>query len=375
MMNRLRRALLPILVFTKIDVKRAFRDKVAIFFIFLFPLIFLFVFGGIFGKNNDASFNVALINQAKNTYSQDFVGDLKKDNLIKVDEDVARMDQANEKMARGEIDAIIVLPQTFGNTNKKTSTPGGEAEIIYSENTAQAGQTLSSIFNAMFQEMNKKLVKTETPFTVKTTKTTAEGADSFDYIFSGLLGFTILTLGVFGPTEVFPKLKQKGVLRRYHTTSLKVWQYFTANVISNIIVGLLSIALMFAVATFVPMFSLKMQGDYGSLALIIILGTMVMFGIGLAVGGWAKNPNQAAPLANLITFPMMFLSGTFFPRFLMPEWLQTISGYFPLTPVIDSARLIITEGKTLLDLGPQIGLLALWAFIIYAVAFKVFRWE
>ena len=122
-------------------------------------------------------------------------------------------------------------------------------------------------------------------------------------------------------------------------------------------------------------FDLNMNGDYFSLISMVVLGTVVLFGIGLAVGGWAKNENQAAPLANLVTFPMMFLSGTFFPRFLMPEWLQHASGFLPLTPVIDGIRLIVTEGKTIFDLGAQVGLLAAWAVIIYFVAFRVFRWE
>ena len=195
----------------------------------------------------------------------------------------------------------------------------------------------------------------------------------FDFIFAGLLGFSILSLGIFGPTSVFPKLKQRGVLRRYHTTTLRVWQYFTGNVLSNVFVGILSVSTMFIVA--LTVFDLNMRGDYLSLLLLVIMGTIVLFGVGLAVGGWAKNENQAAPLANLVAFPMMFLSGTFFPRFLMPSWLQNVSDLLPLTPVIDGARMIITEGKTAFELLPQFGLLAAWGVIIYFIAFRVFRWE
>jgi ABC-2 type transport system permease protein len=72
---------------------------------------------------------------------------------------------------------------------------------------------------------------------------------------------------------------------------------------------------------------------------------------------------------------MMFLSGTFFPRFLMPAWLQSISGFLPLTPVIDGIRLIATEGKNFIDILPQIGLIGAWFVVIYLIAFKVFRWE
>jgi ABC-2 type transport system permease protein len=100
-----------------------------------------------------------------------------------------------------------------------------------------------------------------------------------------------------------------------------------------------------------------------------------MFGIGLSLGGWAKNEEQAAPLANLVTFPMMFLSGVFFPTYIMPQWLQNVSHYIPLTPIVDSFRQIITEGKTVFDLGPQLLIIAVWTVVSYIVAGKVFRWE
>jgi ABC-2 type transport system permease protein len=102
---------------------------------------------------------------------------------------------------------------------------------------------------------------------------------------------------------------------------------------------------------------------------------MMILGIGLAIGGWARNERQAAPLGNIVVFPMMFLSGTFFPRFLMPEWLQNITAYIPLTPVIDGIRLIANEGKGLLDILPQVGLVCGWGIIVYIIAFRVFRWE
>src|SRR6478735_10179793 len=106
---------------------------------------------------------------------------------------------------------------------------------------------------------------------------------------------------------------------------------------------------MIAVASS-PLFHFKIIGNYFELAVFILIGIISIFGIGLAIGGWAKNENQAAPLANIVTFPMMFLSGTFFPRFLMPEWLQQVSALLPLTPVIDGIRLIATEGKHLFEI-------------------------
>jgi ABC-2 type transport system permease protein len=125
----------------------------------------------------------------------------------------------------------------------------------------------------------------------------------------------------------------------------------------------------------ISVFHLKVDGNYLEIILFTILSIFMILGIGLAIGGWAKNERQAAPLSNIIVFPMLFLSGTFFPRFDMPAWLQTVTTYLPLTPVIDGLRQLTTEGKNFTDIGPQIGLVLVWMVIVYAVAFRVFKWE
>lgn len=375
-MDKIRRALLPIVVFAKIDIRRLFRDKMAIFFTFLFPLIFLFIFGGIFGNNDDISFDVALINHSDSEFAKGFVKNAEKEKVFKINKDITTRDEAEEQMSRSQIDAAIILPKDFGTVKQGEKIPTGEATILYSKNSEQSGQTLLSIMQGVFKDINKSIVKQNVePFSVKGESTGKAGLSNFDYLFAGLIGFSILGMGLFGPTTVFPRLKQRGVLRRYHTTSLKVWQFVVGNIISNSFAALLSVGFMITVALTVPFFDAHVQGNLIELALFIILGAVVIFGVGLAIGGWAKNENQAAPLSNLVSFPMMFLSGTFFPRFLMPEWLQVASGFIPLTPFIDGVRMIMVEGKHLIDILPQIGMLGAWGIIIYLIAFKVFRWE
>lgn len=369
----LKKQFLPVQVFAKVSMRRAFRDKTAIFFIFLFPLIFLFVFGGIFGKNSNTSFRVSLINYSDSQFAKQYVDEAKQQKILKVDQQATTVEKANEKMSRGQLDATIILPADFGQTKEGQPYPSGQAQIYYTQNNQQAGQALSSILQQQFTGINAKFVPIVTPFSVKAEQSNTKALTQFDYVFAGLLGFSIIGLGIFGPVNVFPELKKQGILRRLHTTPLRVWQYFTANMISQAAVGLLSIALMFAVA--ITVFHLKVVGNYLALIIYIVLGIIMILGIGLAIGGWAKNERQAAPLANIVVFPMMFLSGTFFPRFLMPQWLQTASNFLPLTPVIDGIRLIATEGKSLFELGPQLALIFGWTLIIYIIAFRVFRWE
>ena len=369
----MKKALLPVLTFARIDVKRLFRDKVGIFFVFIFPLIFLVIFGSIFNGNDDVSFRIALLNESKTQFATQFVKEIKDNKVLKVDDEISTIEAAKEKMNRGQLEATIILPSDFGVQQEGKQFPSGQARVLYDQSNEQAGQTLSSVMSDVFKEINQKLVPTETPFSAKAESTATKGLTRFDYTFSGILGFTLLSLGIFGPTTVFPRLKQKGVLRRYHTTTLKVWQYFTGNVISNGIIGMIAVAFMFTAALL--FFDLNMRGSYFTLASVVLLGTTMLFGIGLSLGGWAKNENQAAPMAQLVTLPMMFLSGVFFPTFLMPEILQNITKFIPLTPIIDSVRLIITENASFADLAPQFAVMTVWTIVIYFIAFKVFRWE
>src|SRR5437868_6165119 len=154
----MKQKLFTVYVFTKVNTRRFFRDKTAIFFTVLFPLIFLFVFGGIFGKGGATSFNVALINQSSSQFAQTYVNEAK---------------------------------------------------------------------------INKQFVNAAEPFTVTTTQSNDETLTRFDYTFAGLLGFSIIGMGIFGPVNVFPELKKAGVLRRFHTTTLRVWQYFLSTMSSQ----------------------------------------------------------------------------------------------------------------------------------------------
>ncbi len=359
--------------FVRINTKRFFRDRLALFFTVGFPLIFLFVFGSLNGGGNDVSFKVAFINHSDSQFAKQFTKQAQDSKVLKVNKETTTLDDAKEKMSRSEIDAAVVLPKDFGKVQQGQSVPSGQAKVIYTQNNQQSAVALSSVLEAQFKAINSKFVDTKVPFSVKSEQLNQRSLSAFDYTFAGLLGFAIMGMGIFGPMNVFPELKKMGILRRLSTTPLRVWQYFLATMVGQAVIGLISLAIMFAVA--IVIFKLKVVGNPIELAVFMVLGIIMILGIGLALGGWAKNERQVAPLGNIITFPMMFLSGTFFPRFLMPEWLQTASSFLPLTPVIDGIRLIATEGAHLVNILPQIGLIAAWMVVIYAIAFKVFRWE
>jgi len=368
----MKKALYTVYIFTRLSTRRFFRDRLAIFFGILFPLIFLFVFGSISGGNGAPTYNVAVINQSDSAFSKTFVKELGKSDVLNIKDGINTVSDANDQMGKGQLDATIILPKNFGDVSSK-GYPTGQAKVSFTQNNEQAGRGLGTALEGQFAQMNQKFTKVDPPLTVSTQQTNQKSLTAFDYTFAGLLGFAIIGMGIFGPINVFPELKKQGILRRLHTTPLKVWQYFLSTMLSQAIIGMVSLAVMFIVAMLV--FHLKVVGNYLEIAIFIIFGIISILGIGLAIGGWAKNERQAAPLSNIVVFPMMFLSGTFFPRYLMPDWLQHVSALLPLTPIIDGIRLLTTQGMHFVNILPQIGLTAAWTVVIYVIAFRVFRWE
>jgi ABC-2 type transport system permease protein len=361
-----------VLALARAYILRFFRDKTAMFFTFLFPLLFLFVFGSINNGDGDISFKIALLNNSETSFAETFDKQLRENDTFEVSGDVTNFEDARERMGRGEIDTIIELPSTFGVLNDKQQ-PSGALNVYYAEASPQSGQAVAAVMEGALEGINRELGQPEPPLTVEQKSTATANLSSFDYVFAGLLGFTLLSLGIFGLANQMPAEKKTGAFRRLRASPITAGQLVFANMIYYLLIGIVSVALMFIVAQLV--FGFEMRGSWLSLVPFIIIGIILMFGFGLAIGGWAKNENQSAALTNIVALPMMFLSGVFFPRFLMPEWLQGITGYLPLTPIVDGLRMIMTEGKTLFDLGPELAIIGVWTVVVYAIATRVFRWE
>lgn len=352
---------------------RFFRDKTALFFTFLFPVIFLLVFGSIFSNNNSMNFKVAIIDNSGTEFGQHFVTEASKDDkLLKVRGDIDSIEVAEQRMSRSEIDSIIELTPGFGDTNQ-SNTPAGTMKVYYQKGSEQAGQTLGAIMQEMLDGINKRFGRPDAALQVEQQAAGQAGLTSFDYTFSGLLGFSILSMGIFGLANSMPQEKQRGSFRRLRAAPFSSGQLIMATLLHYLFITLLSILTMIIIGLLV--FKFNMRGDWLVFGAYAIISIVMILGFGLLIGAWARNENQSSPLSNLVSFPMMFLSGVFFPRFLYPDWLQGVTSFVPLTPVVDGFRRIMTENATLWQLGQELGVIAVWMLVVYIVAIRLFRWE
>ena len=352
--------------------RRFLRDKVSLFFTFLFPVIFLLIFGSIFGDQG-VSLKAAIINHSETDFAKQFVEQSKNDeeSVLKI-EDITDLEQAKEKMKRSEIDGIIELDENFGKAGDH-GRPTGTIIVLHSKGSSQAGQTLTAIMNQVADGINQSMGQPEAPLKVASEPVGDEALKQFDFTFTGLLAFSLMSMGVFGLSYAMPTEKQKGAYRRLRAAPFTSGQLVIATAIHYTIISLLSVVAMLVVGLWV--FDFTMRGSWLVFWIFTVLAAVLTVGFGLLVGSWAKNENQASPLSNIVAFPMMFISGTFFPVFLFPEWLQIVSKFIPLTPVVEGFRLVMTESASLVEIWPQIAMVLAWIAIVYLASIKLFRWE
>lgn len=368
----MKRYWLGIFGYTKAGFKRFFRDKTALFFTFLFPLIFLFIFGSIF-NNKEVNFKVALINHSENELAQKIVALVKdeRNSIFKIDK-TSDLEEAKLKLKRDQIDGIIEIPKEFGNKDA-LNRPSGVIKAIYAKGSDQAGSLLAATIGANVAIINKNLGQSEEPIKIMPEAMGDEALKPFDYTFTGLIAFTLMSMGIFGLANALPTEKKQGVFRRIKAGPFSAGQLIIATAIIYVTVAIISMATMLVFG--IVFFEFQMRGNWLLFGLLALLGSTMMTGVGLAIGGWAQNDNQSAPISNLVSMPMMFLSGTFFPTFLFPEWLQAFTQFVPISPLVKSLRMVMAENAGIGDLGMEFGLILVWIVIIYIIAIKCFRWE
>jgi ABC-2 type transport system permease protein len=106
----------------------------------------------------------------------------------------------------------------------------------------------------------------------------------------------------------------------------------------------------------------------------LILGPMLFASLGMLVGTVSKNPETAGVVGNLITFPMMFLAGTFFPISLMPMYLQTFAHILPLFYIIDGLNGVMiysNYAQAAIDLV----VVTIITMIFFLAAVRLFKWR
>jgi len=194
-----------------------------------------------------------------------------------------------------------------------------------------------------------------------------------DWALPGVLAMNLMFSSLWGVGWVVVRYRKNGVLRRLKATPLTPWEFLTAQVISRLLVvmGASLVVYLGAALLLHP----PMHGSYLALVLIYVAGALCFISLGLIVSARLRTEEVADGILNLVSWPMLLLSGIWFSVDGTSAMAQNLSQLVPLTYLVDAARGIMIDGGGVLDVLPQIGLLLGLAALFLGIAARFFRWE
>lgn len=354
---------------TKASLSAILRSPSTVLFSLAFPLIFILVFGFI-GGSGKVSFSIA-IDKSADTLNPVYAALKNVPGITIINKTGTALQEDVEK---GRVTTVI-------NIQKNASlTPPYTIDLKTAESVnPQNERVLKSIIESIVANINKdKYPQTPTFATISENVKKIPGRTyrSIDFILPGQLGFSLLSAGVFGVAFLFFNLRQQLVLKRFYATPIQRPFIILGEALSRVIFQLSTAVVIILIGRFVFHYTL-VHGLITFLEIIVLsfIALVLFMGFGFIVSGIAKTESTIPPLANIVTLPQFLLAGTFFPIDVFPGWLQVFCKLLPLTHFNNAMRKIAFEGAHLTDCLTEIGILVLWAFVVYAVAIKVFKWE
>ena len=345
------------------SVRMFVRNRAAVFFSLFLPLIIMLIFG-VLNFEGATTIQLGIVDEAHNEASRNIASAIAGVESFEIS--TGDRDETLAALRDGELELALVIPARWGEMRE------WPALTAYAATSAQQDAHIGAL---ILNSIVLRFFAGTTPLPesmVTVEQVAARDLGYIDFLVPGIVGMTVMQLGLFSVAFGFVQLKRTGALRRLFATPTSPVYFLGAQVASRLIIASFQVAILFGVGIW---FGLQMFGDYASLAVIVLLGSVIFLAIGFAIAGWAKNEDQAAPVANLISLPMMFLSGVFFPRDAMPEFLANVTQFMPLTYVNEALRAIVNDGASLAALGPQLLGMGVWAVITFVLAVRLFRWE
>ncbi len=354
------------LAITKASLRSQLKNPSSIVFGVFFPMIFIIIFGYL-GKGGIGKYHVAISKESN--ISNPIYDALIADTAFEVTPNLSK-DSCDEMLTKKDIVAVITINET---------APGLPMLVKVRFNAAQ-GNTAGSIMTRLAAIENKDRLgiyaQGNKIAQIIPDVSTDRTYEAIDFVLPGQLGFSILSLAIFGTAFTFFFLRNTLVLKRFFATPIKRQYIILGEAFSRLFFQVITTLIILFVGHYAFNFTL-VNGWVTVLNMTIVssLAFLVFMGFGFVISGLAKTESVIPPFANLITLPQLMLSGTFFPIESFPKWMQPICNILPLTHLNDALRKIAYDGSNLIEIWQPLGALILWGIIIYYTASRVFRWE
>jgi ABC-2 type transport system permease protein len=351
--------------------KALLKNKSSFFFGLVFPIVIVAVFGAFNNNGSQSKIGIANGFPAENVLvkSLDDIA-AQKDAPITVKH--ADLSELKDQLSHNKLDGVVA------NSDATKVT-------LYTSNTNQQGKGVVQAFvNSIVGQINLKTAQgvarsrgAEVPeLLVEGNDISGKSLRAIDFILPGQIGFSLLSVAIFGVAFSFLTLRKTLVLKRIFATNVKPMTFVVAQSLARSVQGVLQalILILFGVVAF--HFTLANGAvTLAEIAALSVLSVLAFIGFGIFFANVAPDEQSLPIMLNLFNLPQLFLSGVFFSTDALPHWLQMIGNNLPLGYVNTAMRKIATDGAPLHDILPYLAGMAGWAIISYILAARTFKTE
>ncbi len=343
------------------------RNWVGLFFGLVFPVIIIIIFGAIFSGGSNGAINLYVQNKDAGQVSTFFVQALNGTGTVHIIQVSASENFSNYLAAHSSSDGIII-PENFSSS----FLAGKPVNVTLYGNPAQSSSvivigTVTGVINGF----NLKRYGGSPVIGVNRATVNSRVISYVDNLIPGLIGFSILVSPMFSLVNISSEYKRLKLFKQLSLTPLTKLEWLTSKVLFYIVLSALSFLFMTGVGIF--LFGAHITFSIW-LVPFLVLGPILFASLGMLVGTITKSTDTASVIGNVITFPMMFLAGTFFPISIMPQYLQYVARVLPLFYITDGLNAVMIYGN-FGQASVDLVVAGVITVVIFVAAVRLFKWR
>ncbi|MDR2985898.1 MAG: ABC transporter permease [Nocardiopsaceae bacterium] len=335
------------------------RDRAALIFSILLPVLFLLFFGAIYKNSSAPKINVVTVGQVQ-LLTQARQAD---HGLAKV---LSITHAHSEKAALADV--------RKGDQDAAVLEHGDRVIVRFSIADQTKAGLVNSVFGSIVQAANQAASGQPPRFRLSASQVEDKSLKPIQYFTPGLLGWALASGATFGAGITLVSWRENKLLRRLRLAPIGTGSIILARVGIAVAVGLIQLAVFLAIAK-LPYFGLQLTAAWWMTIPLVVCGILAFMAIGLLVGAIAKTQQAATSIANLIILPMAFLGGAFIPLDFAPEWVRQASYVMPLRYLVTGMQDVMARGQGPAAALPAIGILLGFTLVVSLIAVRMFRWD
>jgi ABC-2 type transport system permease protein len=351
-----------------------YREKTTMFFTLSFPIILILLFGSIFMSQDNVNFHLCVQDLDQSKSSKESVaalGESGKFKLTAVDPAVDAVKYLRDTKAT----LVLVIPKGFERSLMrrkffKEYDQSATLTYVYDPSSSSV-PTKMAILSGVIAGANQEISGIPPFLKIEQKSILTKQYRFIEYFIPGIIAMSVMTLSLFGTANMNTELRQKGIIRKLSTTPITRTEWILSDVLYFFTIALVTTTIMLVVSWAVFRANLHLNLW---LPAFVMLDVFAFVGIGMTLTRFVKESQSAAAAANAISFPMMFLSGSFFPVELMPGFLQTLAKTLPLYYVNEGLRaaMIFQDNAAA---GHAAAIIGIFAAIVFVLGIIATKWE